>query len=142
MARKSATTRSKSHRARGTRPHSSTASRRRTRSKTTTDHNEIRRWAESLGGNPACVQGTGGPEDVGMIRIELPSAPNAKDEKLEPIDWDEFFEKFDERRLALLYQDHTAGGQKSYFYKLVNRNSGRGESSRGTSTRRRAAARR
>jgi ferritin-like metal-binding protein YciE len=87
----------------------------------TTDHDEIRRWAEERGGNPACVQGTGGQGDIGMLRIEFPGKPNAKDAKLQPISWDDFFEKFDERGLALLYQETTARGQKSNFNKLVGR---------------------
>lgn len=88
---------------------------------TTTDHGEIRRWAEERGGKPACVQGTGGKGDIGMLRIEFPGKPNAKDAKLQAISWDDFFEKFDERDLALVYQDTTARGQKSNFNKLVSR---------------------
>jgi len=87
----------------------------------TTDHDQIRQWAEERGGKPACVQGTGGKGDIGMLRIEFPGKPNAKDAKLQPISWDDFFEKFDERGLAMVYQDKTARGQKSNFNKLVSR---------------------
>jgi ferritin-like metal-binding protein YciE len=87
----------------------------------TTDHDEIRRWAEERGGKPACVQGTGGKGDIGMLRLEFPGKPNAKDSKLQPISWDDFFEKFDERGLAMVFQDKTARGQKSNFNKLVSR---------------------
>lgn len=90
-------------------------------SRTTTNHDEIKRWAEERGGKPACVQGTGGKEDVGVIRIEFPGKPGAKEDNLQEISWDEFFEKFDDRGLALVYQDHTADGQKSNFNKLVSR---------------------
>src|SRR4051794_34732042 len=42
-------------------------------SKTTTDHDEIRRWAEERGGRPATVEGTeGGGEDAGVLRIDFP----------------------------------------------------------------------
>ena len=92
-------------------------------SHTTTDHDEIRRWAEERGGKPACVQGTGGKGDVGLLRIEFPGKPGAQDDKLQPIGWDEFFEKFDERGLALVYQDHMADGRKSNFNKLIDRTS-------------------
>jgi ferritin-like metal-binding protein YciE len=98
---------------------------------TTTDHEEIRRWAEERGGKPACVRGTGGKGDIGMLRIEFPGKPNAKDAKLQPISWDDFFEKFDERSLALVYQDKTARGQKSNFNKLVSREEGKTRSARG-----------
>lgn len=135
MARRTASARPKSRRhqesSRGARQKSqSGTSRRKSTSNTTTDHDEIRRWAESLGGNPACVKGTGGSEDIGMLRIEFPDAPNANDQKLQPIDWDEFFDKFDERNLALLYQDRTADGQKSHFYKLIGRETAAGAPAR------------
>jgi hypothetical protein len=36
-------------------------------------------------------------------------------QSLQPISWDEFFEKFDERGLPLLYQDLKSRGQRSNF---------------------------
>jgi len=35
--------------------------------------------------------------------------------------WDEFFDKFDEAGLALVYQEETSDGQPSRFNKLVSR---------------------
>ena len=89
--------------------------------KITTDHDEIRQWAEARGGRPAAVRTTHRKDDPGIIRIEFPKAPNAKDEALEEITWEEFFEKFDEAGLALLYQEETASGQRSNFNKLIGR---------------------
>jgi hypothetical protein len=89
--------------------------------KVTTDHDEIRKWAEARGGRPAVVRSTQSKDSTGIIRIEFPGAPNAKDDNLEEITWDEFFEKFDESNLALLYQEETASGQRSNFNKLVGR---------------------
>ena len=54
-------------------------------------------------------------------RIEFPGAPNAKDDNLEEISWEELFEKFDDANLALLYQEETASGERSNFNKLVGR---------------------
>jgi hypothetical protein len=105
-------------------PASKTASKRtgttrsRSLSQSTTDHDEIRRWVEERGGVPACVRGTGDPGDVGMIRIDFPDGPEPA---LQEISWDEWFEKFDQNNLALLYQQKTAGGQSSRFNKLVKR---------------------
>ena len=87
----------------------------------TTDHDEIRKWAEERGGHPAAVRSTHGKEGAGIIRIEFPDAPNSKHDALEEISWEEFFEKFDELDLALLYQEETAGGEKSNFNKLIGR---------------------
>jgi hypothetical protein len=89
--------------------------------KVTTDHDEIRKWAEARGGRPAAVRRTHSKDNVGIIRIEFPDAPNAKDDALEEISWEEFFEKFDDSKLALLYQDKTAQGELSNFNKLVGR---------------------
>jgi hypothetical protein len=90
-------------------------------SHTTTDHDEIRQWAEARGGKPSCVKGTGGGDDIGMIRIDFPGYSGG--DSLQEITWNEFFEKFDENDLALLYQEETAGGDKSNFNKLVKRDS-------------------
>lgn len=87
----------------------------------TTDHEEIRQWAEERGATPACVRGTGKKGDVGMIRLDFPGYSGEK--SLEPIEWDQWFEKFDEQGLALLHQETTAGGAKSNFNKLVSRES-------------------
>ena len=54
-----------------------------------------------------------------MIRLDFPGYSGA--DSLEEIEWDQFFEKFDEQGLALLVQDKTARGQKSNFNKLVSR---------------------
>lgn len=99
------------------------------RSRTTTDHDEIRQWAEERGGLPSCVRRTGGSEDIGMLRIGFPGKPGARDESLEEITWDEFFEKFDDEGLALVYQEETSGGQRSNFNKLVKRERTRSASS-------------
>ena len=93
-----------------------------TLSKTTTDHEEIRKWAEAHGAKPAQVKSTGKGNQTGILRFEFPDAPNHDDDKLEPISWEEFFEKFDESDLELLYQEKTAGGQKSNFNKLIHPN--------------------
>ena len=87
--------------------------------KITTDHEEIRRWVEARGGKPACVRGTGGRGDTGLLRIDMPGYTG--EEKLQPISWDEWFKKFEEKRLAFLYQDKTKDGKLSYFNKLVER---------------------
>lgn len=86
---------------------------------TTTDHEQIQRWAEERGGKPACVKGTGGEGDAGLLRIDFPGYSGA--DSLQHISWDEWFEKFDEKNLALLYQDETKDGKKSNFNKLVSR---------------------
>jgi hypothetical protein len=83
----------------------------------TTDHETIRRWAEKRGARPARVKGTGEGDDPGVLRLDF----GEPEESLEEISWDEFFEKFEENELALLYQDETGSGRESRFNKLVDR---------------------
>jgi hypothetical protein len=87
--------------------------------KTTTDHQTIRRWAEDRGGSPARVRGTGGGEDPGMLRIDFPGG--AGEDQIEHIPWDEWFQKFDQNRLAFVYEDEKADAESSTFFKLVKR---------------------
>ena len=93
-------------------------------SQMTTDHDEIRRWAEQRGAKPTCVLGTGGGGDEGVLRLDFPGYSG--DDSLHEISWDEWFEKFDQANLALLYQDTTKGGQTSNFNKLVSRSQAKG----------------
>lgn len=86
-------------------------------SQTTTDHDTIRRWAEERGGVPAVVRGTEDDEGEGILRIDFAEP----DDSLEEISWEEFFEVFEDRELAFLYQDETEDGNESRFFKLVNR---------------------
>jgi hypothetical protein len=65
------------------------------------------------------VKRTNRGRQTGIVRLDFPGYTGAK--SLEPITWDEFFEKFDEKNLALVYQEHTAGGERSNFNKLVRR---------------------
>jgi hypothetical protein len=87
--------------------------------KSTTDHEVIRRWCEERGGTPVHVKGTGKGGDVGVLRIDFPGYSG--EGKLEPVDWDDWFEKFDASGLVFLYQDETAAGARSSFNKLVQR---------------------
>ena len=90
-------------------------------SKTTRDHDVIRKWAEERGATPSHVKRTGSQDDVGVLRLDFPGYSG--EGALEPISWEQFFEKFDEQNLALVYEEETAAGQKSNFNKLVNADS-------------------
>ena len=87
--------------------------------RTTTDHDEIRRWVEEHDGKPASVSGTEGGDAAGVLRIDFPGG--AGEDRLEHISWDDWFEKFDQNNLALMVQDTTSSGQKSNFNKIVSR---------------------
>ena len=83
----------------------------------TTDHDEIRKWAEARDGRPSIVgatadNGRGG----GLLRIDF----GDKDRELDEVEWDEFFEIFDKNGLVFLHQDKTSDGQTSRFNKFVS----------------------
>jgi len=86
---------------------------RMSQSSTTTDHDIIRRWTEERGGHPARVKATGSRKDPGILRLDF----GEPDDSLEEISWDEFFQKFDENELALLFEKDS----KSRFNKLIHR---------------------
>ncbi len=87
--------------------------------KITTDHVAIKKWAEERGGIPAQVIGTAVKGETGLLRIDFPGY--GREGTLEEIPWNKFFEKFDKKKLAFLYQDETAKGKTSRFFKLIRR---------------------
>jgi len=82
------------------------------------DHDEIQEWAEEREAQPACVKGTA-KGDTCLLRLDFPGYTG--EDSLEPIEWDQWFEHFDQKKLALLVQDTTASGEPSNFNKLVSR---------------------
>ncbi len=98
---------------------------------TTTDHDEIRRWAEERGGSPAAVKRrTRG--DAGILRIDFPGFSG---NNLKHISWDEWFDTFDHSELALLHRE------RDRFNKIVRREADGHKTTRGRTTTRRAHAR-
>lgn len=88
-------------------------------SRKTTDRSAIKKWAEARKGVPAFVKGTENGDD-GVLRIHFPQASN-NDDNFDKIDWDQFFDSFEENKLAMVYQEEKQNGEKSTFYKFVNR---------------------
>ena len=81
---------------------------------TTRDHDVIRTWAESRGGTPADVAGTG-DKGAGVLRIEF----RDEGDRLEDVGWDAFFATFDDSDVDFLYQERTSDGSVSRFHKFV-----------------------
>ena len=89
--------------------------------RTTIDHETIKTWVEERGGTPARIKGTGDSSGGGVLRIDYPGYSG--EDTLEPIEWEEFFEIFDQNNLAFLHQDKTKDGDLSRFSKFVERDS-------------------
>lgn len=87
-------------------------------SRTTTDHEIIKRWTEARNGHAARVKGTQ-RHGAGLLRLHFPDGTS--DDSLEDITWDAFFEKFEEKLLAVVYQEATSDGEISRFNKIVSR---------------------
>lgn len=79
-----------------------------------TNHREIRDWVEARNGKPSRVKGTDG-----LLRIDFPGYSGV--DSLEEISWEEFFQIFEDSKLALLTQDHKKSGEPSTFNKFVSR---------------------
>ncbi|MYL99630.1 hypothetical protein GR702_17870 [Novosphingobium sp. FGD1] len=82
----------------------------------TTDHDEIRKWIEERGGRPTIVASTDDGKG-GLLRVDFAEP----DDELEEVDWERFFEIFDENDLAFLHQDETAESKQSRFNKFVSK---------------------
>lgn len=92
------------------------------KNKVTIDPKRIRMWVEERGGRPSREKGTGGKKskdgrDETVLGIDF-AEPGTK---LEPLEWDEFFEIFDENGLAFLYEEATPDGEESRVFKFVDR---------------------
>lgn len=86
-------------------------------SNTTTNHEEIRKWVEKRGGKPAIVEGTENNDTgAGLLRIMFSEQSS---DRLKEIDWDTFFQTFDQSKLEFLYQDKTKEGKESRFFKFI-----------------------
>lgn len=106
------------------------AARQSSKSRVTTNHDEIRRWVESKGGHPAHVKSTGRGKDPGILRVDFPGYSGQK--TLGEVSWDEWFDAFDKHALAFIYQP------SSRFSKLVSRTSAAAKAGRTRATPRRA----
>ncbi len=89
--------------------------------RTTTNHDEIRKWVETRGGHPAVVAATENSHGRGggLLRIDYDEPGGNDDDRLHRISWNEFFDIFDKNDLAFL---HDPEGE-SRFSKFVEKES-------------------
>ena len=83
--------------------------------KTTSDHEEIQRWAQDRGGTPACVHNP--LANSTDLRIDF--LHEKYNDDVRGISWEEFFRIFDQQRMVLVYQTETEGGKLSRFGRIV-----------------------
>jgi hypothetical protein len=78
----------------------------------TSDHREIRRWAERHGGRPAVQKRLGSPNKLPRIGIFFDRTDEAAKHETT---WDNFLDVMEESNLSLIYEDD------SNWFKFVNR---------------------
>jgi hypothetical protein len=82
----------------------------------TRNHDVIRQWAESRNAMPAVVGDTEGRGAAGVLRIDFEGYGG---KRLRKVDWNDWFDTFDKRKLVFLYQEHKRDGSTSTFFKLA-----------------------
>lgn len=95
----------------------------------TTDNDEIRTWIEDHDGVPVIIKGV--VEDKGespeMLHVSFgPMSPD-----MEEMDWDEFFERFENENLALVYDDAEPLVEGTPDFEFTDRDFARAEYSSG-----------
>lgn len=86
------------------------------RSLVTTNHDVIRQWAQRRNAVPATVAGTEHGDHLGVLRFDF----GDNTEGLTKVDWDQWFQTFDERKLSFVYQETRSDGSPSNFFQLEN----------------------
>jgi hypothetical protein len=104
-------TRGKSHRG--------TTLRVKTESHNTIDHEKIKQWVEKRGGTPARYIGTDRTGDVGELSLSFPGSD--LEPYLEAISWEQWFGKFEEKKLSFLYEEKELDGEESTRFRLLAR---------------------
>jgi hypothetical protein len=77
----------------------------------TIEHDEIVRWTASRGGKPV----------LRSEEVEFPAISFEQELHDGPVSWDHWLAAFDTGEFAFIYQDATANGELSRFWKIVPR---------------------
>ena len=100
-----------------------------TDTRTLTDRDEIRDWAAARAGRPAIQEGISAIDSEPVLRLVFGQRAYADNDwqdrsgargGLELVDWDEWFELFNKRHLALVVSKEVPG-QHDQFHEIVRR---------------------
>lgn len=90
----------------------------------TTDHAIIRQWAEVHDATPVSFDHPNSKSDKTGIRLNFPGGSDealfSRGQKMHPISWDEFFEIFEKKQLAFVY-DIEGEKDSDLQYRFENR---------------------
>lgn len=89
---------------------------------TTTNHEEIKQWAEENSGRPQIIDDKEAQADIKGIRITFKDEKQLlRDDIHRDISWDQFFKIFEENKLALQYYSNYKGDDMGIAYRFVRR---------------------
>lgn len=83
----------------------------------TTNHDEIKHWAEDNAGIPVLLPEAQAEGNTSKIYIDF--LENGRNNEMKRIEWDEFFERFDKGNYALEYEDKIKNGVESRNFKFI-----------------------
>lgn len=85
--------------------------------KRTTNQKDIMEWASRRGAIPSSIKGTQDEGTVaGILKFDFTG-----DESLEPLAWQEFFDKFEKEKLNFIYREMEEDGNYSHWYEFEDR---------------------
>lgn len=84
----------------------------------TTDHRSIRHWAEDHKGRPVAVK-YAGTDPAATLRFEF--GDRRVDPDVDELTWADFFERFEDLRLAFVHERPGPNGARGEFHKFVPR---------------------
>lgn len=91
----------------------------------TTNHEEIRQWAEKYNGKPEIIDSPEACVDPIGLRINFPGEGDdvflSEGRPAQAVSWSEFFEKFEQLQLAFMYDSVIAREDPSLAYHFVRR---------------------
>lgn len=86
----------------------------------TTNHQTIEHWVTNRNGKPIRLREENNDPGLGPIAIYFPDIKDKAD-NAEEIPWTEFFDFFEDKKLAFFYKENEADGSVSYYYRIENR---------------------
>ncbi|MDX2154544.1 MAG: hypothetical protein SFV54_27630 [Bryobacteraceae bacterium] len=78
----------------------------------------VKRWAEERGAVPTTVRTRQSGNQVRTLRFIFPASESRG--RLEEIEWEEFAEPFNGRKLVFLFQEQMRVGRQSNFFRFDN----------------------
>ncbi len=90
----------------------------------TTDHDTIRDWVMAHGGQPALLRRVPQVGDGGDLSLEF--LADGQEPELVTISWSDFFQRFEDRHLAFVYEEDGPAGALTWYFVDRDQDSGAG----------------